>query len=91
VDQRRELTRQRQVFDLAIGIYEERDQIRQGLWKDYTARDQLHQAKIKIERCLRSLEIGGEDQEAHILKEVPDIINYVAFAHRLLSPDGKGA
>jgi len=66
-------------------VYEERDGVRQGLWKDYTARDQLVQAKIKIERCISSLDKHHPDAHEHILSETPDIINYTIFAERKIN------
>lgn len=60
-------------------VYEQRDGIRQGLWKEYTPHDQLVQAKIKIERCLQALKLGRPQD---VIDEAPDIINYTAFAAR---------
>jgi len=64
----------------AMVTYKERDAVRQGLWKQYAAEDQLRQAQIKIERCLQSLKVGRPHD---VSKEVPDIINYTIFAARL--------
>jgi hypothetical protein len=73
------------VFNRAKLIYEERDKLRQGLWKDYAARDQLVQAKIKIERCLSLIENTPDGWEDHLLGETPDIINYTIFAERKIN------
>lgn len=71
--------RHQSVFDLAMGVYAERDAVRQGLWKQYEAHDQLVQAKIKIERCIQALRLGRPQD---VIKETPDIINYTIFAAR---------
>lgn len=60
-------------------VYEERDAIRQGLWKDYHPEDQLVQAKIKIERCLQALKLNRPED---VMSEVSDILNYTTFAAR---------
>jgi hypothetical protein len=73
------------VFNRARLVYEERDKVREGLWKDYTARDQLVQAKLKIDRCISLLEKRHPDAKEHILGETPDIINYTIFAERKLN------
>jgi hypothetical protein len=67
------------VFDAAMRVYEERDAVRQGLWKDYRPEDQLIQAKIKIERCLQALKLR---RPLDVIHEVPDILNYTIFAAR---------
>jgi len=72
---------QREVFDRAMVMYEERDSIRQGLWKEYSAAKQLEQARIKIDRCFNAIKLGRPQD---VLEEVPDIINYAAFAERLV-------
>lgn len=80
-----ELATHEGVFNRAKLVYEERDGLRQGLWKEYSARDQLVQAKIKVERCISLLEKGHPQAEEHILAETPDIINYTIFAERKLN------
>lgn len=70
-----------EVYARARAVYIERDAIRQGLWVQYPAAKQLEQAKIKIERCINALKLGRPED---VLEEVPDIINYAAFAERLV-------
>jgi hypothetical protein len=79
------------VYKEARSIYEERDKVRDGLWKEYTPRDQMVQTKIKVERVLSLLDKQPEGYEEHVLKEMPDIINYAIFATRLLRPLGGAA
>jgi hypothetical protein len=79
------IEQQKEVFQRALMVYIDRDEVRQGLWMEYTARDQLVQAKLKIERCLSLLEKKPEGYPGEIQKEVPDILNYTAFADRLIT------
>jgi hypothetical protein len=74
-----DITAQQRMFDLAMETYKERDRIRQGLWKKYAPKDQLIQAKIKIERCIQDMEVGDGKE---VVSEGPDIMNYTAFAMR---------
>jgi hypothetical protein len=83
----RAIQQQQDVFDRAIRVYAERDAVRMGLWMDYLPRDQIVQAKLKIERCLSLLEKKPEGWEQEVRKEIPDILNYAAFADRLITGD----
>lgn len=40
----------------AFAVHIDREEIRQGLWKEYPAEDQFHQIKVKIDRVGRSME-----------------------------------
>jgi hypothetical protein len=78
--------RHRDICAIALEVYRERDSIRQGLWKKYEAKDQLLQAKVKIERCLHALEEDVNTPE-EVTREGPDIINYTIFAMRLVGEE----
>jgi hypothetical protein len=80
-----ELAKHDDAYSRALNKYAERDEVRQGLWKDYDARDQLVQAKIKIERCISLLEKRHPEAQKYILEETPDIINYTIFAERKIN------
>lgn len=59
----------------AFGVYVTRDSIRRGLWKQYPAKDQMRQIKIKSERVLSILEnITRDLNEAASLGAPPDVI-----------------
>lgn len=70
----------------ALSIHLDRERIRHGLWKDYPAKDQCYQIKVKVDRVLRSLEGPDltEEQRANAVEELYDIINYSNFAVRIL-------
>lgn len=73
------------VIKSAFAVHSDREKIRKGLWKDYPARDQVFQMKVKIGRIERSLE--GEltpEQSENIVSELHDIINYAVFAARII-------
>ena len=76
------------VLQRAMDVHVEREHIRHGLWKKYTALDQARQAKIKIERVVQALEYaireGTPLPTVDLLEEVPDIINYSIFTARIL-------
>jgi hypothetical protein len=60
----------------AFRVYVTRDSIRRGLWKEYPARDQMRQVKIKSERVLSILENHTRDlNEAASLGAPPDVIS----------------
>jgi hypothetical protein len=82
---KQELVTHKEVYDRAQAVYQERDAVREGLWKDYSARDQLVAAKIKIDRCISLLDKRHPDADEHILSETPDIINYTIFAERKIN------
>lgn len=74
----------------AFAVYVDRDSVRQGLWKEFPAKDQLHQVKIKVDRVLRLLELIGEDKlekeagEAQMMEELNDMLNYTIFTKRII-------
>jgi hypothetical protein len=75
----------------ALDIHLDRERIRQGLWKQYTARDQCNPIKFKIDRVLHSLgimdqQVGQRDEAIvdNAVNELYDIINYANFAVRKL-------
>lgn len=75
----------------AFAIHLSKENIRQALWKNYPARDQVNQIKIKGDRVWRSLEtipeVGQARRELFIgnmQEELYDIINYANFALRQL-------
>lgn len=73
----------------AFRIHVEKEQIRRALWKDYPAKDQTFQIKVKADRVMRTLErsedgvISGAEQD-NVLEELHDIINYCTFGARKL-------
>lgn len=71
-----------QVVNKAFLIHDDREAIRHGLWKKYSALDQMRQVKIKAERVIHTLEDRGDP--LLVLPELPDIINYSIFGHRIL-------
>lgn len=76
------------IIQNAVDVHVEREKIRHGLWKQYTALDQVRQAKIKIERMFQALEYveqgDGEVPTVDLIEEAADIINYTVFAARIL-------
>lgn len=59
----------------AFRVYIARDSIRRGLWKQYPARDQMQQIKIKAERVLSILERYKRDlDEAAALGAPSEVI-----------------
>jgi hypothetical protein len=76
------------VVQQAVDVHMDRERIRHGLWKQYSAMDQIRQAKIKVERVFQALEYaereGADPPAIDILEEIPDIINYSIFAARIL-------
>lgn len=70
----------------AFRIYLDRENVRHGLWKQYPARDQVQQIKIKAERVVSILEREENTSEelAVVLEELRDIINYTVFGYRLV-------
>ena len=75
-----------EVVQRALDIHVEKDAIRRGLWKDYPAKDQFFQIKVKADRASRILERGSLDpsEAANVLEETYDIINYSTFAARTM-------
>jgi hypothetical protein len=81
-----------EVIGDAFAVHMGREKIRRGLWKDYPAKDQFNQIKIKIDRIMRTLEIIetttdqklAETLRAEIESESSDIINYATFGVRQL-------
>lgn len=75
-----------QTISNAFDVHLDREAIRKGLWKDYPARDQIFQLKVKIGRIERSLEGGAltPEQSENIVSELHDIINYAVFAARII-------
>lgn len=77
-----------EVIQNAVDIHLNKEAIRDGLWKDYPARDQCYQIKVKADRIKRTLErcpVGGElkdEETANVTEELLDIINYCVFAVR---------
>jgi hypothetical protein len=67
-------------------IYQEKEAIRRGLWKDYPAKHQNFHIQIKADRVARTLEFSEltEDQTTNVREELLDIINYCTFAVRKL-------
>jgi hypothetical protein len=76
----------------ALLVHYDRERVRQGLWKEYTAVDQVNSIKIKADRVVRSLEVLGRTEDdglksqivENIASELHDIINYSVFAVRQL-------
>jgi len=76
----------------ALLIHYEREQVRQGLWKEYEAKDQVNSIKIKADRLSRSFEILAHKKDPDLREqilnsmagELLDIINYSNFAVRQL-------
>jgi hypothetical protein len=70
----------------ALAVHVDRERIRHGLWKRYSARDQATTAKTKLERVLNTLNMDTVDDDltANAIEELFDIINYSVFAVRLL-------
>jgi len=68
----------------ALQVHYDRERVRQGLWKDYEAKDQVNSIKIKVDRVIRSIELGIEGREKNIEEELLDVINYAVFAIRQL-------
>jgi hypothetical protein len=82
-------------FDIiqgAFAVYIGRERVRRALWKEYPAKDQFNQIRIKIDRVMRTLEViaaaGADDNitalKAEIESEAYDIINYATFGVRQL-------
>jgi hypothetical protein len=76
------------VFDAAMKVYRERDEVHQGLWKNDSAYElaqlALHKAK-RVELHCRS-ELGTPDEQ--VIEEAIDLINYAVFVIRKLGgPD----
>lgn len=87
------------VVEDALEIHIKREEVRRGLWKEYPAKDQFNQIRIKIDRIMRTLElidqmISGPDDghlpesvaalKEEIISESHDIINYATFGVRQL-------
>lgn len=80
------------IIDDAVTIHIDREKIRRGLWKEYPARDQLNQVKVKIDRILRTLELIEQTEDPDekqtlidaVVSEGYDIINYTVFGIRIL-------
>ena len=69
----------------AAMVYVERDNLRRGLWKQYSAHDQVRQMKIKVERVEHALRLPLEvPAQQMVIAEVYDIINYGVFTARLV-------
>ena len=82
----------------AYNVHLDREEIRCGLWKEYTAMDQVNTMRLKVDRVVRSLERleimrnGDQDGLAELIEqltfstasELHDIINYANFAVRQL-------
>jgi len=81
-----------QVINAALLIHYERERVRQGLWKEYEAKDQVNSIKIKADRLSRSFEILARAKDPDLREELLenmagelyDIINYSNFAVRQL-------
>jgi hypothetical protein len=71
----------------ALVIHFAKERIRKGLWKEYPAKDQINQIKIKADRVFRSLELGILGREENAKEELLDVINYAVFAIRKLVDD----
>jgi hypothetical protein len=76
----------------ALLIHYDREKVRDGLWKEYEAKDQVNMIKTKADRVVRSFEmldkvaendslLRAQLQES-IVGELLDIINYGNFAVR---------
>lgn len=74
----------------AFRVYLDRENVRHGLWKQYPARDQVQQIKIKAERVVSILdrEENTSEELAVVLEELRDIINYAVFGYRI-TEEGK--
>lgn len=74
------------VIQAALDIHVDREKIRRGLWKQYSARDQAQTIKFKTERVLNTLSLDSNSPEelTNAVEELLDIINYSVFAVRLL-------
>lgn len=83
------------VIGAALRVHYDRERVRQGLWKDYGAKDQVNTIKIKVDRIVRSFDIlsgidTSEDVKlrrqilANMIEELYDVINYANFAVRQL-------
>lgn len=68
----------------AMDTYIDREKVRHGLWKQYPAKDQMAQVKIKSERVLHALD-HAPGQSLIMLAELDDIINYAVFTHRIIN------
>lgn len=74
----------------AFNVHVDREQKRDGLWKQFSARDQAQQIKSKIDRIIRALELAEEGRIEHdavlesVLEEADDIINYAVFTKRIM-------
>lgn len=75
------------VFTEAYAIHLDREAVRHGLWKEYPARDQVWQIRVKADRTLRSIDSEDmtEAQRVNAMSELLDIINYANFAYRILN------
>jgi hypothetical protein len=78
------------IYD-SFSVHVDREKIRNGLWKDYPAEDQVRQIKAKTDRVLRSLEqlprtgVSKDEFVSNITEELLDIINYANFAVRIVN------
>ena len=76
----------------AYSVHIDREKIRNGLWKEYPAEDQINQVKVKVDRVLRSLDVMKNlhgaallEYSANVTEELLDIINYSVFAARIVN------
>jgi len=77
-----------EVIASALLVHLDRERVRMGLWKEYPAKDQMSQVRVKTDRVLRSLERGfemTEDMKENAIEECYDIINYAIFTVRILT------
>lgn len=76
---------QLQVFKHALRVFNERNEGRGDLWKNFDARNHAVQMQSKAARCLFSAENGLADQG---LDDALDMCNYAAFFVREATPEG---
>jgi len=87
------------VLNGALNIHLDREKVRHGLWKEYPAKDQAQQVKIKADRVMHTLELIEKKRSVELsqqedplnrsledatIEELYDIINYSVFAVRKL-------
>ena len=79
------------VIQAAWAVHVDRERLRNGLWKQYSCRDQAVQIRTKIDRVLNALDLlGGTLSEPmrtevihNMVEEFLDIINYADFGVRI--------
>lgn len=77
------------VVKRSLDVHLDREKIRRGLWKQYSAAEQARQIKIKADRIMHSLELlettsDGEALVRATVEELFDVNNYANFTVRKL-------